>query len=202
MAIEEKTAETVTKEAETTLEQNGQVTPEPVKTRVYTEAEFKEVVKQRDDLKKKTREIEETKEKERLEALQKSGNFEQLNQELSKRLTDLEAEKQDLLTKSEKYDILEKQIRNSLLEKIPEAKRKFVERFTIEELREFADLEEQAKPTKVTTGDGGRPGKGLPDISGMTVEQFKKLTPEQKNELAEVNPTVFRKLFTQSQKRY
>ena len=82
MPIEEKTADVVIPETDISAEQNQQATglPEDVQKRLeYLEKEFKETIKQRDELKKKIRETEDAKEKEKLEALQKAGKYEELN---------------------------------------------------------------------------------------------------------------------------
>ena len=203
MTVEEKTTDVVTPEADTSQEQAQQqpsTTDETTKRLEYLEKEFKEVVKQRDELKKKTREIEEMKEKEKLETLQKAGNIEELNKELLRKLGEIEAERADLLQYKEKFTIFEQQVKQDLLLKLPESKRKFVQGLTIEELKEFVALEE-AQTTKVGTADAGRPGKGFTNAGAITVDEFREMTPEQKNALAEKYPKIYGTLILQSRRR-
>jgi len=203
MPIEEKTADVVTPEADATAEQNQQAAglPEDVQKKLeYFERELKEVIKQRDELKRKTKENEDAKEKEKLEALQKAGKYEELNQELLRKQAEMEAERAELLTVREKFSIFEQQVKQDLLNKLPEAKRKFVAGFTIEDLKEFVALEEAQNP-KVGTADAGRPGKGTIDISKITADSYSGLTPEQREELAQRYPQKYKEIYLQHSKR-
>lgn len=203
MPIEEKTADVVTPEADATAEQNQQAAglPEDAQKRLeYLEKEFKETIKQRDELKKKIRETEDAKEKEKLEALQKAGKYEELNQELLRKQAEMEAERTELLTFKEKMTIFEQQVKQDLLSKLPEAKRKFVAGFTIEDLKEFVALEE-AQVQKVGTADAGRPGKGTFDFSKITVDSFGGLTAEQREELAAKYPAKYKEIYLQYSRR-
>jgi len=203
MPIEEKTADVVTSETDISAEQNQQATglPEDVQKRLeYFERELKEVIKQRDELKRKTKENEDAKEKEKLEALQKAGKYEELNQELLRKQAEMEAERAELLTVREKFSIFEQQVKQDLLNKLPEAKRKFVAGFTIEDLKEFVALEEAQNP-KVGTADAGRPGKGTIDISKITADSYSGLTPEQREELAQRYPQKYKEIYLQHSKR-
>ena len=165
-------------------------TDETTKRIEYLEKEFKEVVKQRDELKRKARELEELKEKERLDALEKGGKIDELKNELSAKLAKIEAEKEELLTFKEKYLKFEQEVREELLNKLSDAKRKFVEDFPIEKLKEFVALEE-AGTQKVGTGDTGRPGKGGIDVNKVSFEDFLTMTPEQKESLAQKAPAKY-----------
>jgi len=203
MPIEEKTADVVTVETDISAEQNQQAAglPEDVQKRLeYLEREFKETIKQRDELKKKMREAEESKEKEKLDILQKTGKYEELNQELLKKQSEYEQERTELLTFKEKMTIFEQQVKQDLLSKLPEAKRKFVAGFTIEDLKEFVALEEAQNP-KVGTADAGRPGKGTIDISKITADSYSGLTPEQREELAQRYPQKYKEIYLQHSKR-
>jgi len=196
---EEKTVDAVTPEADVTevkQEVNQTPTPEEIQKKLerleFLERESKEAFKQRDEAKKKLKEQEDIKEKEKLEALQKAGKYEELNQELLRKQTEMEQERSELLTFKEKYTIFEQQLKQELLNKIPEAKRKFVERFTIEELKEFAALEEATNNTKpLGTADAARVGnKGNIDYEKVSLAD---LSEEQKNNLAKSNPELYRK---------
>ena len=203
MPIEEKTADVVTSETDISAEQNQQATglPEDVQKRLeYFERELKEVIKQRDELKRKTKENEDAKEKEKLEALQKAGKYEELNQELLRKQAEMEAERTELLTFKEEMTIFAQQVKQDLLNKLPEAKRKFVAGFTIEDLKEFVALEEAQNP-KVGTADAGRPGKGTIDISKITADSYSGLTPEQREELAQRYPQKYKEIYLQHSKR-
>ena len=196
MNPEEKTVDAVTPEADVTAEKEPkELTPEEIQKRLdrleYLEKESKEAFKQRDEAKRKLKEQEEQKEKERQESLQKQGKFEELNQELLRKQAEWERERQDLLTLKEEKSILEQGIKSDLLNRIPEAKRKFVERFSIEELKEFAALEEAANPAKpLGTGDGARPGrKGVIDYDKVSIGD---LSDEEKEIFAKSNPNLFR----------
>lgn len=196
MIVEEKTTDVVTPEADVTeVKEPKELTPEEIQKRLdrleYLEKESKEAFKQRDELKKRIKEQEDIKEKEKLEALQKAGKYEELNQELLRKQTEMEQERSELLTFKEKYTIFEQQLKQELLSKIPEAKRKFVQGFTIEELKEFAALEEATNPAKpLGTGDGARPGrKGVIDYDKVSIGD---LTDEEKEIFAKSNPNLFR----------
>ena len=196
MIVEEKTVDAVTPEADVTAEKEPkELTPEEIQKSLdrleYLEKESKEAFKQRDELKKKLRDADETKEREKLEALQKAGKFEELNAELLRKQDEWERERSELLTLKEEKSILEQGIKSDLLNRIPEAKRKFVERFSIEELKEFAALEEAANPAKpLGTGDGARPGrKGVIDYDKVSIGD---LTDEEKEIFAKSNPNLFR----------
>jgi len=196
MIVEEKTVDAVTPEADVTAEKEPkELTPEEIQKRLdrleYLEKESKEAFKQRDEAKRKLKEQEEQKEKERQESLQKQGKFEELNQELLRKQAEWERERSELLTLKEEKSILEQGIKSDLLNRIPEAKRKFVERFSIEELKEFAALEEAANPAKpLGTGDGARPGrKGVIDYDKVSIGD---LSDEEKEIFAKSNPTLFR----------
>ena len=196
MNPEDKTTDVVTPEADVTAEKEPkELTPEEIQKRLdrleYLEKESKEAFKQRDEAKRKLKEQEEQKEKERQESLQKEGKFEELNQELLRKQTEWERERSELLTLKEEKSILEQGIKSDLLNRIPEAKRKFVERFSIEELKEFAALEEAANPAKpLGTGDGARPGrKGVIDYDKVSIGD---LSDEEKEIFAKSNPNLFR----------
>jgi len=195
----EKTVDAVTPETDVTevkQETTQTPTPEEIQKKLerleFLERESKEAFKQRDEAKKKLKEQEDNKEKEKLEALQKAGKYEELNQELLRKQTEMEQERSELLTFKEKYTIFEQQLKQELLSKIPEAKRKFVERFTIEELKEFAALEEATNSTKpLGTADAARVGnKGNIDYEKVSLAD---LSEEQKNNLAKSNPELYRK---------
>ena len=194
----EKTVDAVTPEADVTevKETTQTPTPEEIQKKLerleFLERESKEAFKQRDEAKKKLKEQEDIKEKEKLEALQKAGKYEELNQELLRKQTEMEQERSELLTFKEKYTIFEQQLKQELLSKIPEAKRKFVERFTIEELKEFAALEEATNNTKpLGTADAARVGnKGNIDYEKVSLAD---LSEEQKNNLAKSNPALYAK---------
>jgi len=197
MIVEEKTVDAVTPEADVTeVKETTQLTPDEVQKRLerleYLEKESKEAFKQRDEAKRKLKEQEEQKEKERQESLQKEGKFEELNQELLRKQDEWERERSELLTLKEEKSILEQGIKSDLLNRIPEAKRKFVERFSIEELKEFAALEEAANSTKpLGTADAARVGnKGNIDYEKVSLAD---LSEEQKNNLAKSNPELYRK---------
>ncbi len=196
MNPEEKAVDAVTPVADVKeVKEPKELTPEEIQKRLdrleYLEKESKEAFKQRDELKKKLRDADETKEREKLEALQKAGKFEELNAELLRKQAEWERERQELLTLKEEKSILEQGIKSDLLNRIPEAKRKFVERFSIEELKEFAALEEAANPAKpLGTGDGARPGrKGVIDYDKVSIGD---LTDEEKEIFAKSNPNLFR----------
>ena len=196
MNPEEKTVDAVTPEADVTAEKEPkELTPEEIQKRLdrleYLEKESKEAFKQRDELKKKLRDADETKEKEKLEALQKAGKYEELNQELLRKQSEYDAERQELLTFKEKFTIFEQQVKQDLLSKLPEAKRKFVTGFTIEDLKEYVALEEAANPAKpLGTGDGARPGrKGVIDYDKVSIGD---LSDEEKEIFAKSNPNLFR----------
>ena len=196
MIAEEKTPEGVIPEADVTeVKEPKELTPEEIQKRLdrleYLEKESKEAFKQRDEAKRKLKEQEEQKEKERQESLQKEGKFEELNQELLRKQAEWERERSELLTLKEEKSILEQGIKSDLLNRIPEAKRKFAERFSIEELKEFVALEEAANPAKpLGTGDGARPGrKGVIDYDKVSIGD---LSDEEKEIFAKSNPNLFR----------
>lgn len=196
MIVEEKAPEGVTPEADVTAEKEPkELTPEEIQKRLdrleYLEKESKEAFKQRDEAKRKLKEQEEQKEKERQESLQKQGKFEELNQELLRKQSEMEQERSELLTFKEKFTIFEQQVKQDLLNKLPEAKRKFVTGFTIEDLKEFVALEEAANPAKpLGTGDGARPGrKGVIDYDKVSIGD---LSDEEKEIFAKSNPNLFR----------
>ena len=76
----EKTPDGVTPEADATAEKETTETtqtPEEIQKKLeYLDRESKEAFKQRDEAKRKLKEMEDQKEKEKLEALQKAGKFE------------------------------------------------------------------------------------------------------------------------------
>lgn len=202
MTVEEKTTDVVTPEADATAEKETTETtqtPEEIQKKLeYLDRESKEAFKQRDEAKRKLKEMEDQKEKEKLEALQKAGKFEELNAELLRKQDEWNKERSELLTLKEEKSILEQQIKSDLLNKIPEAKRKFAERFSIEELKEFVALEEASNPQKVGTADAGRPaGKGTIDGTGITVEKFEELSKEQKEIFAEKYPSKYRSIISE-----
>jgi len=198
------TPEGVTTAAEPVIDQTAEQTTaqntEDILKRIeFLEKESREAFKQRDEAKRKLKEAEEQKERERLEKLNAEGKFQEVNKELTDKLAALEAEKSQLLTFKEEYDILHTKIRADLIEKLPESKRKFAEKFSLDELREFVEVE-ATTGVKPGTGDTGRPGgKGRIDYS--KVYDLNQLSFEQRDDLAKVNPELYRQLLIKSRKR-
>ena len=205
MTVETKGAETpdLTPDGtqEQTTETNQTQQPDEVTKRLeFLEREFKEVVKQRDEAKRKAREIEELKEKEKLETLQSAGKYEEANKELLRKLAEIEAEKESLLTIKEEHTIFVQEVTQELLNKLPESLRKYAQDFPLAKLREFV-AEVGTQQNKVGTADAGRPGKGGIDISKVTFDDFLTMTAEQKETLAQKAPAKYAEFLRTKNKR-
>lgn len=149
----------------------------------YLENELKDVIKQRDELKKRIRKQEE-------DALREQGKYKELAETTGEKLVTVEKERDELLQVKEKYNTLESQIRADLLERLPEAKRKFADGFDIAKLREYTELEGTA--AKVGTADAGRTGRGYLDASKVTYSDYLRFTPEQREMFAEQAPEKYK----------
>lgn len=184
MHEENKTAETVETVAETTESQQTETTEtkpidDATKRLEYLEREFKEVIKQRDEAKRKARELEE-------KTLAEQGKWKELYEQTKAEYDRLNDDLSVNLQYREKYTTLEKSIRESLISQLPEAKRKFAERFELDELKEFVSVETQN--IKPGTADAARVGKGRADYSKVTLGE---LTDEEKDHLAKTNPVLY-----------
>lgn len=199
MTVDVKTADVVEPVVDTTTQTETAQQDEVTKRLEYLEKELKDVVKQRDEAKRKARELEEAKEKEKLEALQKGGKFEEANKELLAKLAEIEAEKQALLTIKDEHTIFVQEVVQDLLSKLPESLRKFAQDFPLPKLKEFV-AEVGTQNQKVGTADAGRPGKGGIDISKVTYDDFRTMTAEQKETLATKAPAKYQEFIKQFMK--
>lgn len=188
----ETTAETVEKEkTEQKTEPN------------YFEIEAKKAFQERDEAKRKARELEAKLKEIEEKSLQEQGKYKELYEqkavEYSKKVEELSSN----LQYKEKYIILEKSIRESLIEQIPEDKRKFAEKFDLDELKEFVTVETKSTGGKIGTADASyRTGKGRIDYSKAALSE---LTDEQKDDLAKNYPGLFQQKlneFLKTNKRY
>lgn len=179
MPEENKTAETVEQVAETTDIQQTETTEQKPPEPNYYELEAKKAFKERDEAKKKLRELEE-------KTLQEQGKYKELYEQTKAEYDKLNEDLSVNLQYREKYTILEKSIRESLIQQLPEAKRKFAERFELDELKEFVSVETQNM--KPGTADAARVGRGSVDYSKVTLGE---LTDEQKDHLAKTNPVLY-----------
>ena len=179
MHEENKTAETVETVAETTESQQTEKTETKAPEPNYWEIEAKKAFKERDEAKRKARELEE-------KTLAEQGKWKELYEQTKAEYDKLNDDLSVNLQYREKYTTLEKSIRESLISQLPEAKRKFAERFELDELKEFVSVETQN--IKPGTADAARVGKGRADYSKVTLGE---LTDEEKDHLAKTNPVLY-----------
>lgn len=143
--------------------------------KVYSETAFKELVSQRDTLKKNQAELQvqfdELKaklDKAGEEELKKKGDLQTLLDNKEKEIAETKKTLEEISQYKSKYEDLDKSIRDNLLIQLPEDMREVAEELSTMKLQKFVEL------NKVNTAgmDNGRAGKGKIKTEGKKYNDF------------------------------
>ncbi len=143
--------------------------------KVYSETAFKELVSQRDTLKKNQAELQvqfdELKaklDKAGEDELKKKGDLQTLLDNKEKEIAETKKTLQDISEYKTKYEDLDKSIRENLLKQLPDEMQEVAEELSTVKLQKFVEL------NKTTTAgmDNGKAGKGKIKIDGKKWNDF------------------------------
>lgn len=148
----------------------------------YLESEFKSVIKQRDELKKKFSKIE-------TDEAVKRGEFEKVINEKSKELESLQTEIEQTKVYKEKFEKLENEIRIDLLSQLSEEHKKIAKMLPVETLREYVKINSSNK-LSMDTGTNGRGSKDYSQVKDLT-----ELTAAELEDMRKSQPNVYARLY-------
>lgn len=167
--------------ADATAKPDGTATP-----KTYSEEVVKELIAQRDEVKRKLREREEADKKVTESKLLEEGKLKELLAAKEKELSDLAP----LKDKVAKYEAMEQAQREKLLKELPKEKRELYASVPTEVLQ---DMVEQLKVKETTTVS--KPGTADADKS------FEDFTSEEIEDMKGTNPDRYKKLFREYYKK-
>lgn len=147
------------------------------------------VIKERDDAKKKAKELEDSKAAAEAKALEEQGKYKDLYESTLKQLTEKDEQINTLLPLKDKYSAIETERKKELIDKLPEGKL----REAAEKIGDLSLLKEHVEAVLETLGDNkggsfsGRSGKSKLVIEGKKwgdfateeLERIKKETPNE-----------------------
>ena len=143
--------------------------------KVYSEKAFKELVSQRDTLKKNQSELQvqfdqlkAKLDKAGEDELKKKGDLQTLLDNKEKEIAETKKTLQDISEYKTKYEDLDKSIRENLLKQLPDEMQEVAEELSTVKLQKFVEL------NKTTTAgmDNGKAGKGKIKIDGKKWNDF------------------------------
>ena len=167
---------TTTAITDTTATDTTATTPEGAGAeKVYSEKAFKELVSQRDTLKKNQSELQvqfdqlkAKLDKAGEDELKKKGDLQTLLDNKEKEIAETKKTLQDISEYKTKYEDLDKSIRENLLKQLPDEMQEVAEELSTVKLQKFVEL------NKTTTAgmDNGKAGKGKIKIDGKKWNDF------------------------------
>ena len=157
--------------------------PETTQSKTYSEAEFKEVVQQRQELKKKLAAFETAEQEKARKLLEEKGEYETV-------LKQKDSELESFKSKAEQYEKFVNEIKEDLLSQLSKEHQEIASVLGLEELRKYVKL--NAKAAAVSTDVTRAGGNGILDLSG---KKFDDLSHKEKLDLRRSNPAQYSKLF-------
>ena len=156
-------------------EENPEELENKAEEKVYSEKAFKELVSQRDTLKKNQSELQvqfdqlkAKLDKAGEDELKKKGDLQTLLDNKEKEIAETKKTLQDISEYKTKYEDLDKSIRENLLKQLPDEMQEVAEELSTVKLQKFVEL------NKTTTAgmDNGKAGKGKIKIDGKKWNDF------------------------------
>lgn len=133
--------------------------PETTQSKTYSEAEFKEVVQQRQELKKKLAAFETAEQEKARKLLEEKGEYETV-------LKQKDSELESFKSKAEQYEKFVNEIKEDLLSQLSKEHQEIASVLGLEELRKYVKL--NAKTPAVSTDVTRAGGNWTVDLNGKT----------------------------------
>lgn len=147
----------------------------------------KDVIEQRDELKKKLKEIDSLKAKEEEERLKSNQEFKTLAEKLKAELEAKESELESLKPFKEKYDLVETERRNELLDKLESADKELAKDFPLDKLKKYVEIHGKENGAVHANRGGGR----SKDVTKLTLDDFRAMGDEEKDALKKSHPAIY-----------